>query len=165
MKISLTTLIFLFLISACSQKDESYLLISSGCFWNVQSFFQESDLVTDTLCAYTGGTSSHPTYENARKDGHVEVVKVSFQKEHYLDVLKYFFEHHPTKRIKAKNEMFGKVFRGRVFYKNIQEKILLEKLRDQYDDNETLTLILPAKEFYLAEDYHQNKFLKRCATK
>ncbi|MDD7984863.1 peptide-methionine (S)-S-oxide reductase [Lentisphaera marina] len=141
------------------------MIISSACFWNVQKFFDQHEFVSDSICGYTGGTSASPTYENAKKDGHVEAVKITFKSEHYQDLLKFFFDEYPTKRIKVQNEMHGKKFRGRLFYHTLEEKELFEKMRLKYDDEETLTLILPAKDFYPAEDYHQNKYMKRCAKK
>ncbi|WDE99262.1 peptide-methionine (S)-S-oxide reductase [Lentisphaera profundi] len=164
LKIFSTVFIVLSLLLSCAEEyDNPTLMISSGCFWNVQSFMQSQQGVQDTKCGYTGGTTTNPTYENARKNGHVEAVEVSLEKGAFLKVARKFFSEFPAKRIKAKNDMFGKDFRGRIYYFNLEQKAILENLRKQYDAENTLTLILPASEFYIAEDYHQDWLKKRCA--
>ena len=164
LKILITLFIVLSLFISCTEEyDNPTLMISSGCFWNVQSFVQSQQGVQHTECGYTGGTTTNPTYKTARKNGHVEVVEIELEKDSYSKIAEKFFAEFPAKRIKAKNEMFGKDFRGRVYYYNLKQKAILENLRKQYDAENTLTLIHPASDFYIAEDYHQDWLKKRCA--
>ncbi|EDM28584.1 bifunctional methionine sulfoxide reductase B/A protein [Lentisphaera araneosa HTCC2155] len=157
-----TFILISLLICGCTPKDETTLMVSSGCFWKVQGFFDENKNVISSTCGYTGGKSQNPTYENAKKNGHVEAVRIQIKEADYESVLKHFFENFPAKRIKAKNEMHGKMFRARIYYFDDKQKKLLAKLSAQYDDEETITVILAAQEFYTAEDDHQDWYKKRC---
>ncbi len=129
-----------------------------GCFWGAQSDFMNLKGVADTRVGYSGGTVANPDYSQVcgGKTGHTEVVEVTFDPKiiSYYDLLNTFFgSHDPTFRYKTQ-------YKSVVFYLNEAQKAEAEKIKTELVKlkkyaNPIVTEILPAKEFYAAEDYHQ----------
>ena len=145
---------------------------AAGCFWGVESAFRTllGKGVVSTRVGYTGGRTANPTYEDvcSHKTGHAEAVEVEYDpaKISYDKLLKLFWEiHDPTTRDRQGPDV-GDQYRSAIFYHfDEQKKLALETKADLEASNQypkpIVTQIVPAKEFYAAEDYHQQYFEKR----
>ncbi|XP_059154757.1 peptide methionine sulfoxide reductase MsrA 1-like isoform X2 [Physella acuta] len=137
-----------------------------GCFWGAERLFWKQKGVYSTQVGYSGGFTVNPTYEEVctGKTGHTEVVRVVFEpnKITFADLLKAFWENHnPTQGYRQGNDV-GTQYRSAIYTLTEAQKTQAEKSRDEYQAELTkagfgqiTTEILPAKEFFYAEDYHQ----------
>jgi len=149
--------------------DMETAIFAAGCFWGVQEYFSRVKGVIKSESGYTGGTKKNPTYEEVctGKTGHAESVRVIFDPRvvSYERLLQHFWElHDPTSLNKQGNDV-GSQYRSAIFYTNPEQEMharsSLEKLvKSGRYSQKIVTEILPAKEFYTAEEYHQN-YLKK----
>jgi peptide-methionine (S)-S-oxide reductase len=137
-----------------------------GCFWGAGRKFWQTPGVVSTAVGYEGGFTPNPTYEEvcSGRTGHAEAVRVVFDpaKVSYGDLLKVFWESHdPTQGMRQGNDM-GTQYRSAIFYNSPEQQEAALQSRDSYQKKlaeagyrEITTEIVPATEFYFAEDYHQ----------
>ena len=137
-----------------------------GCFWGAEKNFWQTPGVVSTAVGYEGGFTPNPTYEEvcSGRTGHAESVRVVFDpaKVSYSDLLRTFWESHdPTQGMRQGNDI-GTQYRSAIFYQSPQQKAEAEASRAAYQRRlteagygEITTEIVPAGEFYFAEDYHQ----------
>jgi peptide-methionine (S)-S-oxide reductase len=142
-----------------------------GCFWGAERKFWETDGVWTTAAGYAGGITPNPTYEEVCSGltGHTEAVRVVFDpaKVSYRDLLKVFWEaHDPTQGFRQGNDV-GTQYRSAIYYTSDAQRAAAEQTRDAFQQvlnrsgySEITTEILPAGEFYFAEDYHQQYLFK-----
>ena len=142
---------------------------AGGCFWCMEPPFDQMDGVEATIVGYTGGKSKNPTYQeiSTGRTGHAEAVQIIFDpaKVSYAELLDVFWTNiDPT----TKNRQFadrGSQYRTAIFYHDENQKELAlnskQKLQDSGKfDSPIVTEIAPAGEFYRAEEYHQDYYLK-----
>ncbi|MEI6751159.1 MAG: peptide-methionine (S)-S-oxide reductase MsrA [Candidatus Saccharibacteria bacterium] len=142
-------------------------LLSGGCFWGVQYYFDEVPGVQKTTVGYTGGHTKNPTYEEVctHTTGHAEAVLIEFDplKVSYDNLLKHFFRLHDPTTLNRDGPNIGDSYRSAIFYFDNLQKIsaqnVLRACQSDYKDP-IVTEITPASEFYEAEDYHQ-KYTER----
>ena len=142
----------------------------AGCFWGVEAAFRQIDGVTRTRVGYSGGTLAHPTYEDvcSHTTGHAEVVEVTYDPERvsYDDLLDVFWmKHNPTTRNRQGLDI-GSQYRSAVFFHSADQEAAAIRTRDELQEKlhwpkKIVTEIVPATEFYEAEDYHQQYLEKR----
>jgi peptide-methionine (S)-S-oxide reductase len=137
-----------------------------GCYWGAEKMFWQIPGVVTTAVGYEGGFTPNPTYEEvcSGRTGHAESVRVVFDpaKVSYTDLLKAFWEsHNPTQGMRQGNDV-GSQYRSVIFYNSPAQKAAAEESRTAYQKKlseagygEITTEIVPAGEFYFAEDYHQ----------
>jgi peptide-methionine (S)-S-oxide reductase len=137
-----------------------------GCFWGAEKNFWQTPGVVSTAVGYEGGFTPNPTYEEvcSGRSGHAESVRVVFDpaKVSYPELLKVFWESHdPSQGMRQGNDV-GTQYRSAIFYKSPQQQAEAEDSRASYQKRlseagygEITTEIVPAGEFYFAEDYHQ----------
>jgi peptide-methionine (S)-S-oxide reductase len=140
-----------------------------GCFWGSQATFDKVPGVVHTEVGYEGGTMANPTYHDVCTDktGHAEVVQVEFDpaKVSYQQLLTVFFENHDPTTPNSQGPDHGTQYRSAIFFNSPEQEKLakaeLEK-RDKSGDyvGPIVTQIVPAANFYKAEDYHQEYFQK-----
>jgi methionine-S-sulfoxide reductase len=160
---------YLYLFADKSARNTEKAIFAAGCFWGVEEYFSRVKGVIKSESGYTGGTKKNPTYEEVCTDktGHAESVRIIFDPKvvSYEKLLKHFWEiHDPTSLNKQGNDT-GSQYRSAIFYTNPKQetvaKASLEKLaKSGKYSQKIVTEILPEKEFYLAEEYHQN-YLKK----
>jgi len=139
----------------------------AGCFWCVEAVFLELDGVVSVESGYSGGTVPDPTYEQVctGKTGHAEVCRIRYDpaKIGYEELLEVFWKtHDPTTPNRQGNDV-GTQYRSVIFYHNQQQKALAEKYKRELDasgafQDPIVTEIMPAAEFYKAEQYHQDYY-------
>ena len=137
-----------------------------GCFWGEERKFWQTPGVVSTSVGYEGGYTPNPTYEEvcSGRTGHAETVRVVFDpaKVSYGTLLKVFWESHdPTQGMRQGNDV-GTQYRSVIFYRSPAQKAAAEESRTVYEKKlaeagygAVTTEIVPAGEFYFAEDYHQ----------
>jgi len=146
-------------------------LFGLGCFWGAEKKFWQQKGVYTTAAGYAAGHTPNPTYREVctGMTGHNEVVLVVFdpRKISYADLLKVFWESHdPTQGMRQGGDT-GTQYRSGIYYYDDAQKQAAERTRDAYQEQLTsagygpiTTEILPAPEFYYAEDYHQQYLAK-----
>jgi peptide-methionine (S)-S-oxide reductase len=142
-----------------------------GCFWGAERKFWQLRGVYTTAVGYAAGHTPNPTYREVctGMTGHSEVVLVAFDPKviGYDDLLKVFWENHdPTQGMRQGNDV-GTQYRSGIYYVDDAQRRAAERSRDAYQTQLTAaglgtitTEILPAPEFYYAEDYHQQYLAK-----
>ncbi len=142
-----------------------------GCFWGAERKFWETPGVYTTAVGYAAGVTTNPTYREvcSGMTGHSEVVLVVFDptRVSYEDLLKVFWESHdPTQGMRQGNDV-GTQYRSGIYYFDDAQRAAAERTRDEYQRALTskgfgriTTEILPAPEFFYAEDYHQQYLSK-----
>ncbi len=138
-----------------------------GCFWCTEAFFQRLDGVLEVISGYGGGFVENPTYEQVcdKNTGHVELARIVFdpKKISYDELLEVFWKtHDPTTPNQQGNDI-GPQYRSVVYYHNDVQKEKAEKYKTLLDksgawDAPIVTTIEPFKNFYPAENYHQNYY-------
>jgi len=141
----------------------------AGCFWGVEAAFRQVKGVTDATVGYEGGTLANPTYQDVCTDrtGHAEVVQVEYDPSQvtYEALLRVFFDLHDPTTLNRQGPDFGKQYRSVIFFHDAEQEVTARKVRDELDSagrfpRKIVTQIVPAAEFYRAEDYHQRYFEK-----
>jgi len=138
----------------------------AGCFWGVEAAYQKINGVIKTIVGYMGGTTKNPSYEDVCTDktGHAEVVQVQFNNKivKYEELLDVFWKIHDPTQLNRQGFDIGTQYQSVIFYHNEKQKILAEKSKNKQEKSkkQIVTEIVPAKEFYKAEEYHQN-YLKK----
>src|SRR5215467_1582016 len=142
-----------------------------GCFWGAERKFWETPGVVSTAVGYAGGYTSNPTYEEvcSGRTGHAEAVRVVYDPDlvSYRDLLKVFWESHdPTQGMRQGNDV-GTQYRSVIYTRSDEQRQEADRSRDDYQRVLTLagygpitTEVVPASDFYFAEDYHQQYLQK-----
>ncbi len=143
---------------------------AAGCFWGVEAAFRQIPGVTATRVGYTGGRVENPSYELVCTDrtGHAEAVEVTYDPERvsYDDLLEVFWSNHnPTTRNRQGFDI-GSQYRSAVFAHSPEQEAAarasIERLEGEGRWRSAIvTEVVPAAEFYEAEDYHQQYLEKR----
>ena len=146
---------------------------AAGCFWGVEAAFRAVPGVASTRVGYTGGALKNPTYKDVCTDrtGHAEAVEVTYDPAltSYDELLKIFWDNHDPTTLNRQGPDVGTQYRSAIFYHNPEQeasacasKERLEKSRAY--SRPIVTAIVPAEEFWEAEDYHQQYLEKRGMT-
>lgn len=139
----------------------------AGCFWCVEAVFQQLEGVLKVTSGYSGGHVPNPTYEQvcSKKTGHVEVTQIVYDpgKITFDELLEVFWKTHDPTTIDQQGNDRGPQYRSAVFYHNEEQKKLAEEYKQALDksgawSSPIVTSIEPLKNFYVAEDYHQNYY-------
>jgi peptide-methionine (S)-S-oxide reductase len=145
-------------------------MFGAGCFWGVEEAFRKIKGVTDTAVGYAGGHTKNPTYEQVCSDttGHAEVVRVEYDPAQvsYDQLLEVFWDEHDPTQVNRQGPDSGTQYRTVIFAATPeQEKAAREskaRLEKSGKYNRPIaTEIVPASEFWRAEEYHQQYFEKR----
>jgi len=142
----------------------------AGCFWHVEALFQQVKGVKSTTVGYLGGSLKDPTYEDvcSGQTGHAEVVQIEYDPivVSYDDLLTVFWNNHDATTLNRQGPDVGAQYRSAIFFHDAEQeataKISKEKLQssDKFKGKKIVTEIVPASQFYKAEDYHQQYFEK-----
>jgi peptide-methionine (S)-S-oxide reductase len=137
-----------------------------GCFWGAERLFWRIPGVHATAVGYAGGYTPNPSYEEvcSGRTGHAEVVLVVYDPAQvsYAELLQVFWEgHDPTQGMRQGNDM-GTQYRSAIYTTDAEQAVEAEAGRAAYQQALTAagrgrisTEIAPLRDFYYAEDYHQ----------
>lgn len=148
------------------EKKLERIILAGGCFWGMQGVYQHLKGVTQAISGYAGGSAETAHYETVSngQTGHAEAVEVTYDPKKITlgDILQVFFSvaHDPT-QINAQGPDEGTQYRSAIFINDkIQEKIAKDYIdqlnKTQIFKNKIATKIELGKNFYPAEDYHQD---------
>ena len=147
------------------------LMMGMGCFWGVEKLFWNIEGVEMTAVGYSGGKMVDPTYKDvcSSKTDHNEVVLVHYDPALVSigSLFKVFWEgHNPTQGMRQGNDI-GSQYRSGIYTYEPEDFSIALKTRDDYAKElkssgfgMITTEIFEAKEFYYAEDYHQQYLAK-----
>lgn len=142
---------------------------AGGCFWCMESPFEELNGVTEVIAGYTGGHKENPTYEEVTsgKTGHLEAVQITFDPSiiTYSELLDVFWMQINPTDIRGQFADRGEHYKTAIFYHNDVQKRLTEESKEKLQASgkfqvDIVTEIIPASKFYVAEDYHQDYYQK-----
>ncbi len=139
----------------------------AGCFWCVEAVFQQLEGVTKVESGYTGGKYPNPTYREVcgGRSGHAEVAQITYNPSiiSFTDLLEVFWQTHDPTTLNRQGADKGTQYRSAIFYHDDEQKRISEEFKKQLDESGAfgdpiVTEISPLKEFYKAEDSHQNYY-------
>ena len=143
--------------------------LGGGCFWCLEAVYQEVPGVHEVVSGYAGGHVDAPTYRQvcSGTTGHAEVVQVRFDPEvvPYRRILEIFFTIHDPTTLHRQGADVGTQYRSAIFYhsdeqKKIAEEVMAEISAEGIWKNPLVTELVPAPDFYPAEEYHQEYFAR-----
>ena len=143
---------------------------AAGCFWGVEATFRSLPGVSATRVGYTGGTLSRPSYKDVCTDhtGHAEAVEVTYDpaKISYEELLQTFWENHDPTTLNRQGPDVGTQYRSAIFYHSPEQESAARASKERLEKSGAfrrpiVTEIVPAVEFWQAEDYHQQYLEKR----
>jgi peptide-methionine (S)-S-oxide reductase len=152
---------------AAVPKGREIATLAGGCFWALQTEFEELKGVDRVVAGYAGGTTKRPSYEDVCKGrtGHAESIQIVFDPKviSYEELLHIFFtDIDPTTRNRQGND-FGLQYRSVVFCHNAKQQATAGRVIDQITASRLyalpiVTQVVPFSCFYAAEAYHQDYF-------
>ncbi|HET6243153.1 MAG: bifunctional methionine sulfoxide reductase B/A protein [Bacteroidetes bacterium] len=138
---------------------------AAGCFWCEEAVFEGVKGVAEVISGYSGGTTKNPSYEEVGSGttGHAESIEIYYDstKVSYQNLIKVFFASQDPTQVNGQGPDEGTQYRSIVFYRNLYEKQLTESYINELNKSgkykkPIATQVIPYKEFWKAEDYHQN---------
>jgi peptide-methionine (S)-S-oxide reductase len=143
--------------------------LAGGCFWCLEAVFDDLRGVESVESGYAGGSVPNPTYTEvcAGTTGHAEVVQVTFDPQviSFRELLEIFFTIHDPTTLNRQGADVGTQYRSAIFYHSPEQKEIAEKTITQLNvegiwGSPIVTEVVPLKEFYVAEDYHQEYYAR-----
>jgi len=147
--------------------QEETAVFGGGCFWCTEAVFERLKGVSAVESGYSGGHVARPTYRQVTtgETGHAEVIKVTFDPTvvSFGDLLKVFFETHDPTTLNRQGADVGTQYRSVILYHSEAQKQQAEETIRRLDeagiwDNPIVTAVEPFRDFYSAEDYHQDYY-------
>lgn len=148
-------------------KHTALATFGAGCFWCVEAVFMDLNGVKSVVSGYSGGDAKNPTYKQvcSGTTGHAEVVQISYDPAviSFEELLEVFWKTHDPTTLNRQGADVGTQYRSAIFYHDEEQKRLAEEYKQKLDESGAfadpiVTEIVPFKEFYPAEDDHQNYF-------
>ena len=149
--------------------EEKYdvALLAGGCFWCLEPPFDQMEGVISTVVGYTGGHTDNPTYEatSSGKTGHYEAIKITYDssKVSFKEILDVFWRNVDPFDATGQFCDKGSQYRAAIFYLTKEQQETAQTSKKEAErllGLEILTEIIPASDFYDAEEYHQEYYLK-----
>jgi peptide-methionine (S)-S-oxide reductase len=138
----------------------------TGCFWCTEAVFERLDGVQRVVSGYSGGQVRNPSYKEVStgQTGHAEVCQIFFDPAviSYEELLDVFWHTHDPTTLNRQGNDIGPQYRSVIFYHDAQQQKLAEESKKQIATSGTFTApivteITEFRDFYKAEDYHQDK--------
>jgi peptide-methionine (S)-S-oxide reductase len=141
--------------------------LGGGCFWCLEAVYEQLRGVVKVESGYAGGDTPNPTYRQVcgGTTGHAEVVQVTFDPDviSYQEILEVFFAMHDPTTLNRQGADVGTQYRSAIFYHTPEQQRAAEAMIAELNgagiwDAPIVTEVVPLREFYRAEDYHQGYF-------
>ena len=154
-------------ISKSKSMHTEIITLGNGCFWCTEAIFQQVKGVEKVVRGYSGGHVINPTYEQVceKNTGHAEVCQLTFDPTQVSvdELLEIFWQTHDPTTLNQQGNDVGPQYRSVVFYHNEMQKqraefFLNELSKSGAFEKPIVTTIEPYKNFYKAENYHQNYY-------
>ena len=145
----------------------------AGCFWHIEEEFKKVEGVVSTYVGFMGGNLRNPSYKDVctGTTGHAEVVHLEYDPKvvSYEKLLEVFWKIHDPTTLNRQGPDIGTQYRSIVFFHSLEQEKIAKLSKEELGKsnkykNKITTEITAAKEFYKAEEYHQQYFekQKRC---
>ena len=143
------------------------ITLGGGCYWCIETIFENLTGVKTVVSGFSGGKIANPSYEAVctGKTGHAEVVQITFDKKttNLDEILKVFFTVHDPTTLNRQGADVGTQYRSVIFYRNEAQRktaqdIITELNRNKVYNNPIVTKVEAFKNFYEAEDNHQDYY-------
>ena len=137
---------------------------AAGCFWGVEAAFRRVSGVVEATVGYTGGSTANPDYQGvcSGRTGHAEAVLLRFDpgKVSYRQLVEFFWKIHDPTTLNRQGPDVGSQYRSAIFTHSAAQAVtakasLAELQASGQLRRSVVTEIVPATEFYPAEEYHQ----------
>ncbi len=174
MKKTLLTIVSILLMGlvvstqAYAEDSSEKAILAGGCFWCMESDFQEIPGVKKVVSGYIGGTGRAPTYKDYGRKGFIEAVEITYDASvlTYTDILGLFWLRIDPTDAGGQFCDRGHEYSTAIFYNNERQKNLAEESKSTLEKSEKLkdpvvTAIIKDKGFYPAETYHQDYYKKK----
>ena len=146
------------------------IYLAGGCFWGIEAYVEKIPGVLDAVSGYANGNTENPSYEDLvyHNSGHAETVKVTYDPDEISlkTLLKYYLRVvDPTSLNKQGNDR-GTQYRSGVYYTDEADKQIIEEVLKKEQNSYQAPIVvevLPLKQFFKAEEYHQD-YLKKNPT-
>lgn len=144
--------------------DTEFATLGGGCFWCIESAFNQVNGVVKATSGYTGGHINQPSYQQicSGQTGHAEVVQVEYNANevNYKTLLAMFFQLHDPTQLNRQGNDIGTQYRSAIFYHSPQQQTQALEVIQELNElaiwpQPIVTEIVPSAEFYPAEGYHQ----------
>jgi peptide-methionine (S)-S-oxide reductase len=144
--------------------DPKTAMFGAGCFWGVEAAFRKVHGVLSTEVGYAGGATKNPRYEDVctGRTGHAEVVRLRYDPDivTYGDLLATFWSIHDPTQKDRQGPDFGTNYRSVIFYHDPEQQRIANLSKTEIDRSgrfkrPVVTEIVPAGDFWRAEEYHQ----------
>jgi peptide-methionine (S)-S-oxide reductase len=145
------------------------ITLGGGCFWCLEAVFDDLIGVTNVVSGYSGGHKPNPTYREVCSEttGHAEVIQVDFDPNvtSFKEILEVFFTIHDPTTLNRQGNDVGESYRSAIFYHSeAQRQTALEVIANLETlgvwDAKIVTQVEAFKEFFAAEEYHQDYFAR-----
>jgi peptide-methionine (S)-S-oxide reductase len=152
---------------ASNVQTKETITLGGGCFWCTEAVFEQLKGVEKVESGYSGGTVPNPTYQQvcSGDTGHAEVSQITFDPKviSLKEILEVFFTVHDPTTLNQQGNDVGTQYRSVIFYRNAEQKTVAGQVIKEIEaakiwDGHIVTDVSPFKEFYKAEDYHQEYF-------
>lgn len=143
------------------------ITLGAGCFWCVEAIYSRVNGVISATSGYSGGSVVNPTYKEvcSGETGHVEVVQVVYDPAviPLAKILEIYFKTHDPTQLNRQGADIGEQYRSVIFYQNENQKKIATEVKEMLSkagiwSDPIVTAIEPLKNFYKAENYHQDYF-------
>lgn len=146
-----------------SSSELEKVYFAGGCFWGVEAYFARIYGVSEVSSGYANGTGENPTYEEviSGEEEFAETVEVTYDPERISldELLAHFFRVIDPTSINKQGNDVGIQYRTGIYYDNDAHAAIIEKAVEQEQesyDEKIVTEVLPLKNYYLAEEFHQD---------
>lgn len=149
--------------------EKEIAILAGGCFWCLEAVYDQVKGVESVESGYIGGNLDHPTYEAVcgGQTGHAEAVRITFDPNviSYKELLEIFFSIHDPTTLNRQGNDQGTQYRSAIFYNSptqqqIAEGVINALTREELHDAPIVTQVVPAGQWYEAESYHQEYFIR-----
>lgn len=149
--------------------DKEIATLAGGCFWCLEAIFKEVKGIEKVVSGYSGGTAVNPSYNEVCSGitGHAESVQLTYhpKKISFREILAIFFAVHDPTTLNRQGADVGTQYRSAIFYHNEEQKTAAQEAIKQLKASKVwgasvVTQVVPFKDFYPAEEYHQEYFAR-----
>jgi peptide-methionine (S)-S-oxide reductase len=142
---------------------------AAGCFWCTEAVFDQLKGVVRVESGYSGGNVPNPSYEEVctGDTGHAESIEITFDPSivSFKDLLQIFFTTHDPTTYNRQGGDVGTQYHSAIFYHNPEQEKIARQVIQEFNGSKVwkkpiVTEVVPYREFYKAEDYHQDYYAK-----
>lgn len=143
------------------------ITLGAGCFWCVEAIFEQLKGVYSAVSGYSGGHVKNPSYKEVctGNTGHAEVIQVAYNPEEITlnEILEVYWNTHDPTTLNRQGADVGTQYRSVIFHHTEAQRELAEDIKTRLSaakvwNDPIVTQIEPFKNFYPAEDYHQEYY-------